>query len=57
MGIPFENDNGSVSVEVTLTEPVKPFQYKVPADISSASFYGSSRLSARLPRNSYQCGN
>ncbi len=38
MGIPYDTDNGSVSVE-ELTEAVKPFQYKVPADISSAAFF------------------
>lgn len=42
IGIPFRNGNGetyhAVSVE-SLDEPIEPFQYKVPADISSAAFF------------------
>ncbi len=39
MSIPYEhNDNGAITVDA-LKEPVKPFQYKVPADISSAAFF------------------
>ena len=38
MGIPFKTENGSVTVKA-LNEPVKPFKYKVPADISSAAFF------------------
>jgi 3-phosphoshikimate 1-carboxyvinyltransferase len=38
IGIPFQNSNGSISVEA-LASPIKPFQYKVPADISSAAFF------------------
>lgn len=38
MNIPFESNNGTVTVEV-LKNPVKPFKYKVPADISSAAFF------------------
>ncbi len=38
IGIPFQNNDGSISLEA-LNDPIRPFQYKVPGDISSAAFF------------------